>query len=246
MVQAGRVQSPQRLAVVGWTARMGAVTAESVAHRQGTSIASARSQLVAAARAGLLSHERPLTGQPALYVITRTGLGACGLRGLGPCRVSSSNAMHMIVCAGVAAVLERSYPDHRLLGERELRLRESEAGAALASARLGVGPGGRSVLHRPDLVLCPTIPDRALPVAVEVELTIQAPHRLAAICRAWARARNVAGVLYLAPPAVERALERAIRRVQGGERIVVAPLDALGVAGRPAEMPSARAIPVDP
>jgi hypothetical protein len=246
MVQARRMHSPLRLSVVAGTARMGAVTAESLAHRQRTSIASARSQLVAAAREGLLSHERPLTGQPALYVITRTGLSACGLRGLGPCRVSSSNAMHMIVCAGVAAVLEQSYPDHRLLGERELRLHESEGGGVLASARLGGGLGGGPVLHRPDLVLCPRSSDRALPVAVEVELTIKAARRLTAICRAWARARHVAGVLYLAPPTVERALERAIRRVQGAERIVVAPLEALGVAGQTIEMPSERAIPVDP
>jgi hypothetical protein len=245
MIQARQVLSDKRLSVVGWTARMGAVTAESLAQRQGTRIASARSQLAAAARDGLLSHERPLTGQPALYVITRSGLNACGRGELGPCRVSPSNAMHMIVCASVAAMLEQSYPDHTLLGERELRLHEGEAGAALASARLADGPGG-AVLHRPDLVLCPTSSDRALPVAVEVELTIKAPRRLAAICRAWARARHVAGVLYLAPPAVERALGRAITQVHGAERIVVAPLEALDGAGRPFEMSSARAIPVDP
>jgi hypothetical protein len=245
MVQTSRVQSPQRLSVVGWTARMGAVTAESLAHRQGASIASARAQLVAAARDGLLSHERPLTGQPALYVITRTGLNACGLRRLGLCRISSSNAMHMIVCAGVAAALEHAYPDHTLLGERELRLHESGVRAAFASARLGEGPGG-AVLHRPDLALCPTRSDRPLPIAVEVELTIKAPRRLAAICRAWARARHIAGVLYIAPPTVERALERAIRDVRGAERIVVAPLEALGVAGLTTDTSPERAIPVDP
>jgi hypothetical protein len=246
MAQTSRVQSSERLSMVRWTARMGAVTAEALAYRHGTSIASARSRLAAAERDGLVSRQRPLTGQPALYVITRSGLNASGLRGLGPCRVSSSNAMHMIVCAGAAVVLERGYPDHGLLGERELRRHESEAAAPLASARLGEGPGGGSLMHRPDLVLCPAGPDRALPVAVEVELTIKAPRRLEAICRAWARARHVAGVLYLAPPTVEPALERAIARVQGGERIVVAPLGALTDAGRPAEMSFARAITVDP
>ena len=75
-----------------------------------------------------------------------------------------------------------------------------------------------------------------LPVAVEVELTIKAPERLAAICRAWARARCVAGVLYLAPPEVERAVQRAIDRAQAHERVVVVPLDALSEQfTRPAE-----------
>jgi hypothetical protein len=66
-----------------------------------------------------------------------------------------------------------------------------------------------------------------LPVAVEVELTVKAPRRLAEICRAWARCRCVAGVLYLAPPEVRRALERAIDQAQAGERIAVLGLDAV-------------------
>jgi hypothetical protein len=230
--------------MVRWAARMGAVTAEALAYRQGTSIASARSRLVAAERDGLLSRRRPLAEQPALYVITRTGLGASGLHGLGPCRVSSSNAMHMIVCAGVAAALEHGYPDHRLLTERELRRDESEAGAPLASARLADVPAG-SPLHRPDLVMCPAPSRSALPVAVEVELTIKAPRRLANICRAWARARHVAGVLYLAPPDVERALERAIAGVQGEARIIVAPLGALGEGCGPAQTSLVGTIPID-
>ncbi len=65
------------------------------------------------------------------------------------------------------------------------------------------------------------------PVAVEIELTVKAPRRLEAICRAWARSREVAGVLYLAPADVERALRRAIDKAQAAERIVILPLDAL-------------------
>jgi hypothetical protein len=135
--------------------------------------------------------------------------------------------MHLIVCARVAAAMERCYPDHRVLGERELRRDERERGVLLASARLGAGPDGAQLLHRPDLVLWPTGADGGLPVAVEVELTIKSPRRLADICRAWARCRCVAGVLYLAAPRVEHALERALERADAGERIVVVPLDAL-------------------
>ncbi len=219
--------SPERASILRWTARMGAVTAEALAGRDASSVSSARSRLLAAARAGLLTRQRPLAGQPSLYTVTRAGLRACGLRGLDPCRVTVSNAMHLIVCAKVAAALESCYPDHRVLGERELRAEERERGVTLASSSIGTASRGRALLHRPDLVLWPGVCDGGLPVAVEVELTIKAPRRLTDICLAWARCRCVAGVMYLAAPEVEPALARAIARAWAGERIVVVPLDAL-------------------
>ena len=133
--------------------------------------------------------------------------------------------------------MERRYPGHLVLGERELRRDERERGIPLASARLGIAPNGGPLLHRPDLVLWPEGPENddrreggrkgGFPIAVEVELTVKAPQRLADICRAWARCRCVAGVLYLAPAEVERALHRATDQVQAGERIAVVSLDAL-------------------
>jgi hypothetical protein len=140
--------------------------------------------------------------------------------------------MHTIACAAVAAELERAYPGQLVLSERELRHEASEAVAPLAHASLPDGPLGPSRVHRPDLALCPSAPDAGLPVAVEVELTIKAPRRLARICLAWSRARNVAGVVYLAPPEVQRALQRAIEAVHGGDRIVVVPLGSLDGALR--------------
>ena len=134
-------------------------------------------RLLAAERERLLERHRPLTGRPALYTATRAGLRAAGVRGLDPCRVSASNALHLIECARVAAALERCYPDHRVQGERELRSEERERGGALAGARSAVGTRRRAAppLHRPDLVLWPSGPDGGLPVAVEVELTVKAP-----------------------------------------------------------------------
>jgi hypothetical protein len=140
--------------------------------------------------------------------------------------VSAANAGHLTACAVVAAALERRYPDHRVLGERELRRDERELGVPVASARMGAGLHGEP-LHRPDLVLWPDEPAAGLPVAVEVELTIKAPRRLTDICRAWARCRAVAGVLYIVPAEVRRALERAIARAYAHDRIVVVGLDAL-------------------
>ena len=230
---------PERAALLRWAAGLGAVTAEALAAREGCSLSSARSRLLAAARIGLLTRERPLVGRPALYTATRAGMRACGLRGLDPCRVTSSNAMHMIVCAEVAAALDGCYPDHRLLGERELRRDEREYGATLASAVMRTAGAGRAALHRPDLVLWPNGEDDGLPVAVEVELTIKAPRRLVDICIAWARCRCVAGVLYLVAPEVERPLAVAIDRARARARIALVPLDALplkrGTWGAPAE-----------
>jgi hypothetical protein len=238
-------QRPERVALICWTAGLGAVTAEAVAEHLGVSVASARGRLAAAEGERLLQRHHPLAGCPALYTVTRAGLRAAGVRGLDPCRVSAAGAMHLIECARVAAALERCYPDHRVQGERELRGEERESGRALASAELvGRVHGERSRFgpprHRPDLVLWPTGPAGGLPVAVEVELTIKAPERLAAICLAWARARCVAGALYLAPPEVERAVQRAIDRAHAEERVVVVPLEALPM---PSAGPSERTVP---
>ncbi len=227
MIRTDPAPSAERLALIQWTARMGAVTAEALAIALNTTPVSARARLQAAARAGLLTRRRALAERPVLYVVSRVGMSKCGLRGLDPCRVSAANAGHLIACAVVAGALERRYPDHRVLGERELRRDERELGVPVASARMGVGSHGEPLLHRPDLVLWPGETAAGLPVAVEVELTIKAPRRLTDICRAWARCRTVAGVLYIAPLEVGRALERAIARAHAHERIVVVGPDAL-------------------
>lgn len=220
-----RRPSSERAELLRWTAGLGAVTSESLACLQRRSLASARATLGAAVSAGQLTRHDPLTGSPALYTITRAGLRAAALADIEPCRVSPASARHMTVCAYVAAALQRGYPDQVLIGERELRRRERAGGAPLAVLRR-VGEHG-ALLHRPDLVLVSRTEPRQRPVAVEVELTIKAPRRLAEICRAWARSRRVEGVLYVAPSAVERALLRAIDVAQAWERIVVAPLDSL-------------------
>jgi hypothetical protein len=235
--------SPELLEVVCWTGRLGAVTAEAVAHRQQRPLASARGLLLSGERAGLLRRCRVLANAPTLYSVTRAGLRATHLRGLEPSRVSVANAPHAIACAEAAAALELAYPDHEVMGERELRRDERDAGEALASASLGAA--GAGALHRPDLVLWPAGPGLRLPVAVEVELTVKAPRRLLEICRAWARCRCVAGTLYLAAPEVRRALERAIDGAQARERVVAVALDALVAAEAPSSAPSANTVPSD-
>jgi hypothetical protein len=106
-------------------------------------------------------------------------------------------------------------------GEPRLRAAELEAGHAVASAQLGHLPDGRPRLRRPDLVL---FPDAALPVVVEVELSVKGSRRLEAICRAWARCRIVSEVRYYAPPHVARAVSRAVSSVRADDAIRILPL----------------------
>ena len=221
-----RTPSAAQASLLFWISDVGAVTAEALAALRETTISSARGQLAAAARAGLLARTCPLAGEPAIYTLGRAGMRSCGLPGSEAVRVSHANAGHLIACARVAAALARCYPDHVVLGECALRRLEREASRVLASAVVGRGPGGEPLLHRPDLVLGPLAGDSP-PIAVEVELTVKAPRRLAQICRAWARCRDIAGVLYLAAPPVERALARAIAEADAHAAVVALPLSAL-------------------
>ncbi len=233
--------APQRLkgtcseevaGIIAWAAGLGAGTAEALAREHGWTLAAARARLAHAERRGLLSSWRPLRDQPALYTATRAGLRAAGIIGIEPARVSAGAARHAVVCSLVAAELRHRYPDHRVVGEAELRREERSAAALLASAPvIGRGP----VTHRPDLALlggragCPTI-------AVEVELTVKSPRRLAAICLGWARAGHLGGVLYLAPAAVRPALWRAIEQSRSADMVAVVALETLeGADGGPIE-----------
>ncbi len=222
-----RVATAEQSEILRWIGSLGAVSAEALAHHLDISLASARARLAVARRNGWLGSSRPLAGRPVLYTATAAGLRAAGARGIEPGCVSAAGAAHLLACAHVAATLERCYPEHRVLGERELRQHEREHAHRCACAELGLDARGQPQLHRCDLVLWPNAGPATMPVAVEVELTIKAPVRLAAICRAWARSREIAGVLYLAPRNVARALQRAVDRAQAQERIVIVGLEAL-------------------
>lgn len=221
------VRAAERIEMVRWAGELGAVTAEALAHRGGTTTASSAGRLNAAVSAGLLRRSKPLTHGPTLYVPTSLGMRESGQRGFDLCRVSASNAEHLIACAAVAAALERLLPDERVGGERALRRDEREHGAPLASAKLGIGKDGGPQLHRPDLVLWPDAAAGGLPVAVEVELTVKSRRRLEQICTAWARCRLIAGVIYLAKPDVEAPLRRAIDAACAQRSVAIVPLARL-------------------
>ena len=138
-----------RAELLRWTARIGAVTADSLALLQDISVASASARLVAASRAKLLARHHLLIGQPAIYTATAAGVRFSGVEGLEPVRISVANAPHTLACAHVAAALQRRYPDHLVSSERELRRDERRAGAPSpapcslarpASARSSIAP----------------------------------------------------------------------------------------------------------
>src|SRR4051812_7641933 len=171
---------------------------------------------------GLLTRARLVYGQPALYVATREGLAWAGLRQLDSARVGVATTRHWATCARLAVVLERR-ERVEVWGEPRLRAAELEAQRPIASAPMGTLPDGRARLRRPDLVLFP--PDPALPVAVEVELSVKAARRLEAICRAWSRCRIVSEVRYYAPPHVARAVSRAVASVHADDAIRILSID---------------------
>jgi hypothetical protein len=216
------MQTEKDAEIVGWIGRMGAAGAEHVMGRfdMGRSWAYARlSRLV---KDGLLEQRILLYRQPGLYLATADGLRWQGLQRLGVYKVSPGGFQHAQEVANAAVSLHRVLPAWEILSEREIRIQESDQDELIASAKLGELPGGRPGLHRPDLALIS--PDGNV-VAIEVELSVKAPRRLAAICRAWVRARHISAVYYIAPPAVARAVERAIVETRTEGLIVVLPID---------------------
>jgi transposase len=207
--------------VVAWIAVIGAVSAHDVMARFGVGRTVAYRRLARLVNQGLLTRARLVYGQPALYTATREGLAWAGLSQLDPARVGVATTRHWALCSRLAVQLER-VERVEVWGEPRLRAAELEAGGAVASARLGDLPDGRPRLRRPDLVLFPAV---ALPVAVEVELSVKASRRLQAICRAWARCRIVSEVRYYAPAHVARAVSRAVSVVHGHDRIRILSLD---------------------
>ncbi len=233
--------------ILAWIGRIGAARAEDVADRFGLAPAAARARLGAGVRAGLVENHRLLHGQPALYAATRLGLRRAGLAQLQPCRVSPAGFNHLGAVARAAVALERAQPSLEVVGERELRALERDAGRPLASGELGLGPDGGYVRHRPDLVLWPpgrTAEPGVPALAIEVELTVKAAPRLRAIVRGWARSRLVVAVVYYASPAALGALRRAVAVEQAGEMVHVLELGRLGELPSQLTWPAASTSPV--
>lgn len=215
--------------IVDWLARIGAASAAHVSERFGIAQRVAYRRLASLAELGLVEHRMILHGWPGLYMATLEGLRSQGLGQLRAFRLSAAGFEHAWQVATVAVALHFELAGWHMLGEREIRARELEDQKPFASARVGER-AGKPVLHRPDLALV-SPSDRV--VAIEVERSIKAPGRLRAICRAWARARHVSHVYYLATPNAGRAVSRAVGAVRAEDRVaVLAAADVPGLATR--------------
>ncbi len=229
----------QRARTIAWTTALGAITAEALSERDGLSAAAARESLDEAVGLGLLERHSLLVGYSDLYTATIAGrklarkhADAGGYpypEGLRTAGVTIKDARHTIACASVAAALERRYPDHRVIGERELHRDESRQRRRLAS--VDVRRHGQLRSHHPDLAIWPPSNagnSRALPIAVEVELTMKSKEELRAICLAFARSRHIEAALYYAETTkIEERLLDTVQAVRGEEMIVVNPLSAI-------------------
>jgi hypothetical protein len=215
------MQTSRDAEIVEWVGRLGAASAEDVMSRFQMGRSWAYARLSSLVSDQLLVQRRLLYRQSGLYLATAEGLRWQRLQRLGVYRVGPGSFEHARQVAATAAALHLALPGWRIMSEREIRAEEADRGELGASAKVGALPGGRAALHRPDLALL--APDGRV-AAVEVELSVKAPTRLAAICRAWARARHIDTVYYLATPQAGRAVQRATREVRAEDRITVLPL----------------------
>jgi hypothetical protein len=212
------MQTEKDAEIVGWIGRVGAAGAEHVMARFGMGRSWAYARLSRLVADGLLEQKMLLYRKPGLYVASAEGLRWCGLQRLGVYRVGSGGFQHAQQVATAVVGLHAGLPGWEVLSERELRVTESERGELVASGRVGELPGGRPALHRPDFA---GISPEGRVVAVEVELSVKAPRRLAGICRGYARARHVERVYYLAASAPARAVNRAVAETRAQDRVSV-------------------------
>jgi hypothetical protein len=216
------VQTARDQEILSWVARLGAAGAEHVQARFGMGRSQAYARLSALSSDGLLEQKRLLHRTPGLYLASAEGLRWTRLERLGVRRLSAGGFQHAWQLASTAVALYAHLPDRRQLSERELRALEDDEQRLIASVALGELPGGRPALHRPDLALLGGEGDV---LAIEVELSVKAARRLQSIARAYARARHLTHVYYLAAPPAARAVTRAAAEVRASDRITVLALD---------------------
>jgi hypothetical protein len=223
------VQTARDQEIVRFIARFGAASAEHVRANFAMCQSRAYARLRVLVGDGLLDHRQLLHRTPGLYIATREGLRWGGLSQLSVQRLSPASFQHAAAATSAAVALSAALPRWQLLSERELAARERDGQALIASVRID-GPA----VHRPDLAL---LGGEGQVLAIEVELSLKAARRLRSIARAYARARHIAHVYYLAAPPAARAVTRAAAEVRASDRITVLALDgadALAAAVRAA------------
>jgi hypothetical protein len=229
----------QRAGMIAWVDALGAITAEALAEREQLSTAAARKRLDEAVELEFLDRHSVLVGYSDLYVATAAGRQLAHKHadagryswpeGMRKARVTIKQARHTIARASVVAALERRYPDHRVISERELHREESNQGRRLAS--IEIRTRGQKESHFPDAAIWPpSSPGESppLPIAIEVELTAKWKEELTEICRGFVRSPQIEAVLYYTDNTnIEEKLFDMIEELKAEEIIVVNPLGEL-------------------
>jgi hypothetical protein len=208
--------------IVSWIGGVGPAGVSHVMDRFGRARSWAFRRLGGLVGSGLLTHRMLLHNRPGLYLATTRGLRWCELERVGVPRLGPGGYEHAWQVASAAVALQVGLPDWEIIGERTLRTREIDERELLASVAIGERPSGRRMLHKPDLAL---ISPQGGVWAVEVELSRKSRSDLQKICRAFARARHLQGVIYLAAPIPQRAVRTALTDVRAEDRITVMALE---------------------
>jgi len=212
--------------VLEFICRFGVISRESVFIWAGTGRSVTLDRERRLREAGLIEVHPPIGRSGPLIAVTSRGLRLADRTELGPARVSVWSANHSIVCAQVAAHLERA--GDQILSEREMLAEERELGERCYSAKRSNTERG---WHRPDLYRFTLEDGEPEEHVIEVELTAKAPERLVKIVEAWEsrklrrigihetyepREESPHWIIYLCAPKVVPFVERAVKKAGAG------------------------------
>ena len=215
------------LQVLDFICRFGVVNRSAVSSWAGTGRSVTLDRERRLREAGLIAVHPPIGRSGPMISVAARGLRLADRSELGPSRVSVWSANHSIVCARVAAHLERG-GDH-VLSEREMLAEERQLGERCYSAKRSYPDRG---WHRPDLYRFTLEDGKPEEHVIEVELTAKAPERLVGILKAWdahkyrnlgageetftPREQTPHAIIYLCAPKVAPFVERAVKRAGAG------------------------------
>lgn len=177
--------------LIRYVARHGLVTVEHIMAAMGVGQAITYRRLARCIAAGLLERRAVLCSEPSVIRATQAGIRFVGLE-FPIASLSPGGVEHYLRCASVAHLLVEEFGSC-VLTEREIALAEAEEGSRFASAEVGRRPGDKRLYNRADLLVQACDGRR---IAVEVELSSKAPHRLRSILRGWRLASSVDQVRY--------------------------------------------------
>lgn len=218
----GRERDRELVRLVG---RHGVMTIEQAMRATSVGRTATYRRAAALIEAGLLERLDLLRSEPSLLHATRDGLRYAQLA-MPVAAISPGAVDHWVRCTTAALDLGEEHGHDCVLTERDIVSREVLDDRLIAKAKIdGSNGNGVERFHRADLAV---LTEEGV-IAVEVELTPKAPHRLEELIRAWRRAAGMgelAEVRYLCEPGqTRRLIERVVRKVraEGSVQIEDAP-----------------------